>query len=111
MSRVEVDFWRDTNAGYIPYWQTDVSVDQYSFTKIDSIQPKYACYDCAMEYSYFYTLGRGNNKGFTRQILREQYVDHHGSCECCNKNDIDLYDVKNLGYFYQGWQNRKYRNN
>ena len=110
MTRVEVDFWRDSSAAYIPYWEGEkVNTESYSLKKLDSVQPEYVCQDCIREYSYHQTLGGGNDKGFSREFVREEFKSHNGKCECCNRSDIDLYKAKDVGYFYQGWQNRKYR--
>lgn len=89
---------------YQPYFIKDISIESYCMSLLAKEQPKYVCIDCAREFSYWYSVGQGIGRG--RQDSRELFDFHEGNCECCGQY-FSLTDVKNYGYFYDGWQDKK----
>ena len=105
MAVIETDMWRAFSATYAPYYMDKEGVDKFKFSLISEKQPKFVCMDCANEYSYWRAVGYGYEKG----AMNTPQPSHTGVCDCCGKKEWSVYDIKNVGYFYKGWENRKLR--
>jgi Zn finger protein HypA/HybF involved in hydrogenase expression len=105
MAVTETNMWRVYANHYTPYFSQESGTERFKFSIIAKEQPEYVCMDCANEYSYWRALGHGLDKGakFSPQ------VSHTGTCDCCGQKEFSLYKLKDVGYFYKGWQNRKLR--
>lgn len=97
------NFWFDLSAHH-PYYYPNSSIEGWQFTLLAEKQPKYVCNDCSQEWSYWHSLGMGNYRGTYTIKNLAQY--HQGECDCCGEFK-DIADIKNFGYFYEGWQDSR----